>query len=113
MVQESAKPELTDLHLAILERLRARGFQFIALPLYERKIGVRKRNCAALLDPVPEGLRVFGAPAYLVAENLSVVIHSGEERFFVWKQNKVPATAERLEELERFGRELSGILASA
>jgi hypothetical protein len=111
MAHEAAKPELTNVHLAILERLRGRGFQFMALPLYEHKIGVRKGNCAALLDPVPEGLRVFGAPAYVVAGNFSVVIHAGAERFFVWKQNRVPATAERLEELERFGRELSDLLS--
>lgn len=102
--------ELSEAQLAVLERLRERGFQFVAFPLYEQKIGVRKGNCAALLDPTEGQLRVFAEPAYLVAGNLSVVVRMGEEKFFVWKQNRVPATPERLEELERFASELGEIL---
>lgn len=103
--------ELNETQLAVLERLRARGFQFMAFPLYEKKIGVRKGNCAALLDPADGGIRVFAEPAYLVAGNLSVKVAVGAEEFFVWKQNKVPATQERREELERFERELGEILS--
>lgn len=103
--------ELSEAQLAVLERLRERGFQFVAYPLYEQRIGVRKGNCVALLDPSEGQLRMFTEPAYLVAGNLSVVVSTGAEKFFVWKQNRVPATPERLEELERFARELGEILA--
>jgi hypothetical protein len=103
--------ELTDAQLAILERLRARGFQFVAFPLYEKKLGVRKGNCAALLDPADGRLRVFASPAYLVEGNLSVVVTRGQERYFVWKQKRILATPERFEELDRFGRELEDVLA--
>ena len=102
--------ELSEAQLAVLERLHARGFQFVAFPLYEQRIGVRRGNCAALLDPIEGQLRVFAEPAYLVAGNLSVVVGVGTEKFFVWKQNRIPATPERLEELQRFGRELGEIL---
>ena len=103
--------ELSATQLAVLERLRERGFQFMAFPLYEQRIGVRKGNCAALLDPSEGQFHVFAEPAYLVAGNLSAVVHVGTERFFVWKQNRTPATPERLEELERFASELDEILA--
>ena len=102
--------ELTPEQLAVLERLRARGFHFAAFPLYEKKIAVQKGNCAVLLDPAEGGLRVFAEPSYLVAGNLSVAVTLGGETFFVWKQNRVPATQERLEELQRFARELAGAL---
>lgn len=103
--------ELTAEQMSTLERLRERGFQFVAFPLYERRIGVRKGNCAALLDPSEGRLRVFAEPAYLVAGNLSVVVSTRAEKFFVWKQCRVLATPERLEELERFASELGELLA--
>lgn len=104
--------ELTPEQVAVLERLRARGFAFATFPLYSNKIGVRKGNCAALLDPVPgHGLRVFGEPCYLVEGKLSVPVTRGNQKFFVWKKNQVPATPERLEELGKFARELNELLA--
>ena len=104
--------ELSDFQIAVLERLRAHGFTFIAFPLYASRIGVRKGNCAALLDPVTGGgLRVFGEPSYLLNGNLSVVIGEGDARVFVWKKDRLPATEERLEELRRFASELSDLLA--
>jgi len=104
--------ELTDAQLAVLERLRARGFSFVAFPLYASKIGVRKGNCAALLDPVGGGgLRLFGDPCYLVGGNLSVQVTQGDDKAFVWKKDRLPATPERLEELGRFAEELNDLLA--
>ena len=105
--------ELTVGQIALLERLRTRGFQLVAFALYEKKIGVRKGNCVALLDPEEGQLSVFGEPAYLVAGNLSAMVAAADGKFFIWKQNRVPATPERLEELERFGKELGEVLAQA
>ena len=104
--------ELSEAQLAILERLRARGFAFVAFPLYASKIGVRKGNCAALLDPIDgDGLGVFGAPSYLVGSNLSVTVSDGTGKAFVWKKTRLEATPERLEELARFSDELTELLA--
>ena len=102
--------DLTPEQLAVLERLRAHGFHFVAFPLYEKRIAVQKGNCAALLDPIDGTLKVFAEPAYLVNGNLSVKVAAGGETFFAWKQTRVPATPERLEELERFERELADAL---
>lgn len=103
-------PELTPEQLAVLERLRGRGFTFVAFPLYASKIGVRKGNCATLLDPVPGGLRIFGEPSFLLSGNLSVRVTHGAEAQFVWKKEKLAATPERLEELRRFSEELEELL---
>lgn len=99
--------------VAVLGRLRSRGFTFVAFPLYASKIGVRKGNCAALLDPMASnGLRIFGDPCYMIEGNLSVLVTQGEARMFVWKKNRLPATSERLEELQRFAGELEELLAT-
>jgi len=104
--------ELSPEQLAVLERLRRRGFQFVAFPLLAAKIGVRKGNCAALLDPVAgDGLRLFGHPSYLVAGNIGVLTARRGRKMFVWKKSWLEATPERLEELERFSAELAELLS--
>lgn len=105
--------ELTPEQIVVLERLRDHGFTLVAFPLYATKIGIRKGDCAALLDPAGGGMSVFGDPCYLVGGNLSVLVGKGTERFFIWKKSRLPATPERLAELERFARELSEFLAGA
>ncbi len=106
-------PELTPVHIAIVERLAARGFQPQAFPLYAHAVGVRKGNCAALLQPVVgAGIKVFGEPFYLVDGNLSVRVLRGGKALFVWKKKQVEATPERNAELAAFARELSELLSS-
>ena len=72
---------------------------------------MRKRNCAALLAPVPSaGIKLLAPPSYLVDENLSVKLKRGSGEVFVWKKKEVEATPEKLRELETFQRELMEIL---
>lgn len=104
-------PELSPEQMAVLERLRGRGFVFAAFPLYEKQIGVKKGNCAVLVEPVDGGgMKRVGEASYLVAGNLSVRVTRGGEQWFVWKQNQVEATPERQRELERFAEELQELL---
>lgn len=104
--------ELTPQQIDVLQRLRARGFHFVAFPMYERHIGIRKGNCAALLEPVADaGMKIFGAPCYLVAGHLSVRATRRGCSWFVWKKVEVEATPERLAELAQFVRELSQALS--
>ena len=105
--------ELTPEQIAILERLHNRGFALVAFPLYASKVGVRKGNCAALLDPVPGGLRTFGEPCYLVEGNLSVQVTHGSAKAFVWKKTRLEATPERLAELHAFAEELDELLLAS
>lgn len=103
--------EFTPQQMALLERLRERGFSFVAFPMYAQHIGVKKRSCAALLAPQDgSGLQVYGEACYLVTGQLSVRIQRGAAEFFVWKKNEVEATPERRQELERFRVELAELL---
>ncbi len=103
--------DLTAPQLAILERLRAGGFQFVAFPMYANYLGVKKGNCAALLAPVEaRGFKTFGEPAYLVSGNLSVRVTRGGRQWFVWKKESLEASPARLAELQHFAAELADLL---
>jgi hypothetical protein len=103
--------ELSPQQIGILERLVSKGFILVAFPLYANAVGVRKGSCAALLDPVANGgFRVFGEPSVLLDGNLTVRIAEKGKTWFVWKKQRLEATAERLSELERFVAELKLLL---
>jgi hypothetical protein len=105
---------MTDLspnQIGILERLVSKGFSVVAFPLYANAVGVRKGSCAALLDPIANGgFRVFGEPCFLLEGNLTVRIAEKGKTWFVWKKQRLEATAERVSELERFVAELKLLL---
>jgi hypothetical protein len=103
--------EFTPQQMKILERLFAAGFRPIAIPPYESGLCVRRGECAAILAPVPNGgLKLLASPSYLVDGNLSVRLKRGAGEVFVWKKSELTATAERLQELELFRRELTDLL---
>ncbi len=103
--------EFSPQQIAILQRLIAKEFVLVAFPLYANAVGVRKGSCAALLDPVANGgFRVFGEPCVLLEGNLTVRIHEKGKSWFVWKKQRVEATAERVSELESFVAELKLLL---
>jgi hypothetical protein len=54
--------------------------------------------------------RVFGEPSVILEGNLTVRITEKGKTWFVWKKQRLEATAERLSELERFVVELKLLL---
>ena len=103
--------ELTAQQVAILERVVAAGFSVVAFPLYANAVGVRRGSHAALLDPVAGGgFRLFGEPCVLLDGNLTVRVVDKGKPWFVWKKQRVEATAERVRELERFVFDLKMLL---
>ncbi len=97
--------------IGILQRLASKEFVLVAFPLYANAVGVRKGSCAALLDPIVNGgFRIFGEPCYLLEGNLTVRIVEREKSWFVWKKQRVEATAELLSDLEKFVAELKLLL---
>jgi hypothetical protein len=98
---------LTHQQAEILQRLQALEFRIVAFPMYANYLGARKGNCAALLAPVNGGFTIFGAPAYMVGENLGARVKRRDGEWFVWKGERVEATPERVAELERFKSELA------
>jgi hypothetical protein len=99
--------ELGARQIGILDRLRVRGFEIVAYPMYESYIGVRKGNCGALLAPVgPDGFNLYGEPSYLVAGQLSARAIQSDGHWFVRKKDKLKVSPERDAELEAFAAEL-------
>lgn len=106
--------ELTPLQMEALERLFAAGIRPIAIPPYENALCVHRGECAALLTSVPNGgLRLMAPVTLIVDSNLSVRLKKPAGDVFVFKKTEVPATPERLRELELFREELSAILEIA
>lgn len=100
--------EFSPQQIGILERLVSQGFVPVAFPLYANAVGLRKGNCAALLEPVPNGgFRIFGEPCVLLEGNLGVRVTEKGKSWFVWKKLRVEATAERVKELNNFVAELN------
>lgn len=93
--------------IAILERLRQRGFTLVAFPMYENHVGVRLGDCAALVAPIAVGFSIYGEPCCLVGGHLSVRVTRDGLGWFVWKKQRVEATPERLAELGSFCAELT------
>jgi hypothetical protein len=103
--------ELAPQQIAILERIIAHGFHVVAFPLYANAVGIRSGSCAALLDPIPGGgFRLYGEPCVLLEGNLTVRITEKGKSWFVWKKQRLEATAERVSELDRFVGELKLLL---
>jgi len=106
--------ELDPRHIERLERFIRAGFAIVAFPMYASAVGVRKGNCAALLDPLPDGtLGLLGLPCYLVEGNLSVRIRDAQGEWFVWKSRRVRATEDRLAELAGLTEEILILLGPA
>jgi hypothetical protein len=103
--------DLTAHQAGVLEQLQLKGFQLGAFPLYTNYIVARKGNCAALLAPVmSDGFTVYGSPTWMVGENLGVRVKRNDGEYFVFKKEQVPATPERIEELEDFSAALADAL---
>ena len=106
-------PELTPAHVAILERLVARGFAPVAFPMYANAIGVRRGAFAALLAPADDAaFKIMGEPCYVMGMNLAVRTRRNGRDVFVWKDKAVEATPELLEELVRFSGELRAVIGN-
>jgi hypothetical protein len=74
---------------------------------------VRKGDCAALLAPVQSGgFTVYGPPTCMVAGNLSARVSRHDGDYFVWKNERLAATAERNAELAQFAAQLTLALTS-
>lgn len=103
--------DLTPTQMQILERLFESGFRPIAIPPYEKALCVHRGECAALLAPVENnGLRLLAPVTLMVDGNLSVRLKKRTGDVFVWKKTEIPATDQRLHDLEQFRKDLEETL---
>lgn len=104
-------PEFSPQQMQVVQRLLEAGFRPVAIPPYENALCMRKGECAAVLAQVPNaGLKLLAPPSYLVDGNFSVKLQRAQGDVFVWKSREVPATPERVRELEAFRLEVENIL---
>jgi hypothetical protein len=100
--------ELTERQMQVLQRLFDAGFRPIAIPPYESALCVHRGDCAVVLAPVENGgLRILAPASFLVGGNFGVRVKRGEREVFVFKQQELEATPERLRELESFAADLN------
>lgn len=97
--------------MRVVERLFEAGYRPIVIPRYEGAICMGKGECAAIFAPVENGgLKLLAPVSVLLNGNFAVRLKRKAGDVFVWKQEELPATVERLAELERVREELAGIL---
>jgi hypothetical protein len=103
--------ELTERQMRLVERLFEAGYRPIAIPPYESAICMRKGECAAMFAPVENGgLKLLAPVSFLVNGNFGVRLKRKDGDVFVWKKDELPATEERLVELEKVREELKEIV---
>ena len=103
--------ELTQRQMQVLKDLFMAGFRPIAIPPYENALCVHRCECAAVLAPLENGgLRLLAPATFFVEGNLSVRLKKPAGDVFVWKKKEIPATEERLEQLEEFRMAMVEIL---
>ena len=103
--------EFTERQMQVLQRLFEAGFRPMAIPPYESALCVRRGECAVVLAPVENGgLRILAPVSFLVDGKFGVRVKRGERDVFVFKQQEMEVTPERLKELESFAEELKEIL---
>jgi hypothetical protein len=98
-------------NMDVLEKLTESGFTLRSMPAYERHLVVEKHNCAALLEPTPEGAwKRFGAAGYLIDGHIALLLERAGRKFFVYKSQQAPAEGEARAGFERFQQELDAAL---
>ena len=104
--------EFTPHQMQVLEQLVAAGFRPIAIPPYESALCMRREACAVVLAPVANGgFKILAPPSILIDGHFAVRLKRAGGDVFVWKQTELPATPERLADLNDFRQELNEILS--
>ena len=103
-------PRVSPRQASVLEGLLRAGFRFVTFERFARYPAVEKDGFVALLDLAGERVRRFGMAGYHLGEGIGMLLERGSDRFFVWKDQTVPATPELLAAYAQFNRELDSLL---
>ena len=104
--------ELTEKQMQVLQRLFEAGFRPIAIPPYESALCLRRGECAAVLAQIDGGgLKILAPASFLVDGKFGVRVKRGGREVFVFKNQEIEATSERLKELAEFQATLGEVLA--
>ena len=95
-----------------LQRIYLAGFELETFDRFPKCVGVVRDGCIALLVPGVDGMQILGTPGWRMGEAIGVLVERDGRKIFQYKQETVEATAERLQTLDRFKRDLKGLLSS-
>ena len=90
----------------ILQALYVAGFELHTFDRFPRGVGVSKGNCMLLLVAAQDGWQILGAPGWKMGDFMGVLTTVKNEAVFQWKEQTVPATPERQDELQAFREEV-------
>ena len=93
-----------------LQRLYVAGFELQTFERYPKCIGVVRENCVALLVPGADGLQILGSAGWRMGEVMGVLTEKDGRKVFQAKNEVVEATAERMEMLRLFQKDISQII---
>jgi hypothetical protein len=93
-----------------LQRLYVAGFELQTFERYPKCIGVVRENCVALLVPGVDGLQILGSVGWRMGEVMGVLTEKDGRKVFQSKNEIVEATAERMEMLRLFQKEISQVM---
>ena len=95
-----------------LQRIYLAGFELETFDRFPKCVGVVRDGCVALLVPGVDGMQILGTPGWRMGEAIGVLVEREGRKIFQYKQETVEATAERLQTLDRFQRDLKDLLSS-
>jgi hypothetical protein len=94
-----------------LNWLREHSFDILEAPGTSNRIFLKKNNCSAAIEKLPEGgVKLFAYPGYLIGGEISKLINRGYQQFLKTTKTEVPATADHLRALHSFTEELKEAL---
>lgn len=93
-----------------LQRLVQAGFELQTFERFPRSVGVLKGDCIALVEPMPDGLKLVGTPGWRMGEVMGVLVKKHGRQVFQAKGQTLEASPERVEALARFRAELASFL---
>jgi hypothetical protein len=93
-----------------LQRLYLAGFDLQTFERFPKAVGVLRDGCLAFLVPGPDGLQILGNVGWRMGEGLGPLVERNGKKVFVYKQETLEATAERIAVLDRFRYDLKRLL---
>ncbi len=96
----------------ILEKLAAASIQLLPLTQMERHWVFERDGFISLVERTRDnGFGRIGSPGLLTERGMAVLVKRGPDMIFAAKGLEVPATAEQVETMRRFSRDLEEALA--
>jgi len=93
-----------------LAHIYAAGFDVQTFERFPRAVGVIRDGIVALFEPGSAGLKMIGTPGWRMGEVIAVLVEENGQKIFRYKEQRIEATSERLEALERFRHDLELLL---